>query len=46
MAGSDAVRRWFGDEFVDLYLAHKRGEQAALDGLDDLEKCQKYKDVY
>lgn len=45
-AGSQAVRSWFGDGFVELYKAHKLGEMAQLKGLDDLEKCQKYKDVY
>lgn len=46
MSESDAVRNWFGTEFVDLYLAHKQGEMAQLEGLSGLEKCQKYKDVY
>lgn len=44
--GSEAVRGWFGDAFVDLYIAHKRGEMAQLDGLDWAQKCDRYKDVY
>jgi glutamine synthetase len=43
---SSAVRSWFGDAFVDLYLAHKQGEMAQLDGLDWVQKCDRYKDVY
>ena len=31
---SAAVRGWFGDEFVDLYVANKRGEMAVLSELD------------
>jgi glutamine synthetase len=44
--GSTAVRQWFGDAFVDLYVAHKRGEIAQLSGLDWIQKCNRYKDVY
>lgn len=44
--GSEAVRRWFGAEFVALYAAHKRAEMAALDGLDDRAKCARYAEVY
>ncbi|MDA0722260.1 MAG: glutamine synthetase family protein [Proteobacteria bacterium] len=43
---SKAVRQWFGDAFVDLYIAHKHGEIAQLAGLDQSEKCNRYKDVY
>ncbi|WP_308445977.1 glutamine synthetase family protein [Ruegeria spongiae] len=43
---SKAVRSWFGDEFVNLYVAHKQGEILQLDGLDWAEKCDRYKDVY
>jgi len=46
LGGSKAVRQWFGDEFVDLYLAHKRGEMAQLAGLGWPEKCSRYKEVY
>ncbi len=43
---SQAARGWFGAEFVDLYVAHKRGEMEQLDGLDWAEKCKRYGDVY
>ena len=43
---SAAVRGWFGDEFVDLYVANKRGEMAVLSELDWNQKCDRYKDVY
>jgi len=43
---SKAVRGWFGGEFVDLYLAHKRGELEQLEGLDWPSKCERYRDVY
>ncbi|MGB7322744.1 MAG: glutamine synthetase, partial [Albidovulum sp.] len=46
LGGSKAVRQWFGDAFVDLYIAHKHGEIAQLAGLDQAEKCNRYKDVY
>ncbi|MEZ5825486.1 MAG: glutamine synthetase family protein [Geminicoccaceae bacterium] len=44
--GSKAARSWFGDAFVDLYTAHKKGEMAALAGLDWAEKCERYMAVY
>lgn len=43
---SEAVRRWFGDRFVDVYLAHKAGEMQRLAGLDWPEKCRAYREVY
>lgn len=43
---SDAVRRWFGDDFVNVYLAHKKEELAQLDGFEWQEKCNRYKEVY
>jgi glutamine synthetase len=43
---SAALRSWFGSEFVDLYVAHKRGEITELDGLDIKQKCDRYKEVY
>ena len=46
LGGSRAVRDWFGDNFVDAYIAHKRGELEVLSGLDWAEKCTRYKDVY
>jgi len=46
MDGSKAVREWFGDEFVNVYLAHKHKEIAELKGLEWQEKCNRYKEVY
>ncbi len=46
LEGSAPLRHWLGRDFVDLYIAHKRGEIAQLDGLDDAQKCDRYKDVY
>ena len=43
---SAAVRGWFGDAFVDLYIANKRGERTVLSELDWTQKCDRYKDVY
>ena len=43
---SQAVRRWFGAEFVRVYADHKRSEMAALAGLDALAKCARYAGVY
>jgi glutamine synthetase len=43
---SCAARDWFGDDFIDVYIAHKRGEMEVLSGLDWTEKCALYKDVY
>jgi glutamine synthetase len=43
---SAATRRWFGDDFVDLYVAHKRGEMEQLKDLDWPAKCKKYMEVY
>ncbi|WP_299349165.1 glutamine synthetase family protein [uncultured Maritalea sp.] len=45
-AASSATRAWFGDDFVDLYVAHKRGEMEHLKDLDWPAKCAKYMDVY
>ena len=44
--GSTPARRWFGNDFIDLYIAHKKAEIAALSGLDWSEKCDRYKEVY
>ncbi|WP_158971527.1 type I glutamate--ammonia ligase [Chachezhania sediminis] len=45
-SGSAMVRQWFGDGFVDLYTAHKRGEMAAIADLDWRAKCDRYAEVY
>ncbi|MDZ7601623.1 MAG: glutamine synthetase family protein [Hoeflea sp.] len=46
MDGSKMVREWFGDEFVNVYLAHKHKEIAELEGLEWQDKCNRYKEVY
>lgn len=46
LSASEAARSWFGNDFVDLYVAHKRGEQAQLEGLDEVTKCARYAEVY
>lgn len=43
---SEAVRGWFGDDFADLYIAHKRGEMERLKDLDWATKCARYSEVY
>ena len=46
LEASDAVRSWFGEVFVDVYLKHKRGEMAFLDGKTVEEMCALYEQVY
>ena len=46
LESSTVVRSWFGDAFVDLYIAHKYGELEQLEGLDWQQKCNRYRDVY
>lgn len=46
LEASDAVRAWFGSDFVDVYVAHKRAELDHLSGLDWAGKCDLYKGVY
>jgi len=43
---NDTVRGWFPGEFADVYLAHKRGELAFLDGLGEEERCAAYEAAY
>jgi glutamine synthetase len=43
---SETVRRWFPEGFVDIYLAHKRGEIAFLEGKDEAELCAAYQAAY
>ena len=45
-AANDTVRGWFGDTFADIYLAHKQGELAFLDGKTTQQRCAAYEDVY
>jgi glutamine synthetase len=46
MEKSDAVRAWFGDLFLDVYVKHKRGEMEYLDGRTVEEICHLYEQVY
>jgi glutamine synthetase len=44
---SDGVARgWLAPRLLDTYLAVKRAELAALEGLDDAARCSRYVDVY
>ncbi|MEP2030137.1 MAG: glutamine synthetase family protein [Paracoccaceae bacterium] len=43
---SETTSRWFGPEFKSVYCAHKRGEMACLDGMDDNAKCARYGEAY
>lgn len=43
---SAAVRSWFGDLFMDVYLKHKRGEMAHLEGKTTEEICRAYEQAY
>ncbi len=40
------ARDWFPPEFIDVYLKHKRGEIAHLEGLDEAEVHAAYSRVY
>lgn len=42
----ETVRGWFPEAFVEVYLAHKRGEIAVVEGLTDKQKCARYALVY
>lgn len=46
MEKSSAVRSWFGDLFLDVYVKHKRGEIEYLDGRTVEELCELYQQVY
>lgn len=46
MAAEPAIADWFGAEFTAVYLAHKRGELAVLDGVSPEEQCARYMAVY
>ena len=43
---SEAVGGWMGEEFRRVYLDHKRGELAHLEGMDDGERLAAYGRVY
>jgi len=42
----EPARRWFGEEFVSVYLAHKRAEIAHVADMTLAEQCQLYDEVY
>ncbi|MGI9434683.1 MAG: glutamine synthetase family protein [Geminicoccaceae bacterium] len=44
--GSEDVRRWFPEGFVDIYLAHKRDEIRALYGQSEASVCAAYQTAY
>lgn len=45
-AANATVTGWFPDGFAELYVKHKQGEAAVLEGLDDAECCRRYEEVY
>ena len=46
LESAEGIRDLMPGELLDAYLMHKRGELAALDGLDDDEICRRYAEVY
>jgi len=42
LAAYEEARRWFGDDFLALYLQFKRSELKALGGLDPIDVCRRY----
>jgi len=46
MLSQPLVREWFGDELIDVYNAHKRGELAHLQDLDSKGMRERYAAVY
>lgn len=40
------VRSWFPGRFIDVYLAHKRGEMAYLQDMSEAEVCSAYEQAY
>ena len=45
-AAEDCIGEWFGQTFRDVYLSHKRGELAVVQGLSPEEMCARYAAVY
>ncbi len=43
---NEVVRGWFGEEFANIYLAHKRGELDYLKDMSESEICAAYESVY
>jgi len=46
LAADPQVERWFSTGFVDVYLKHKQGEIAFLDGLSQEDVCAAYEKAY
>lgn len=38
--------QWFGEHYLRAYLMQKRGEAAAMDGLDEATVCARYAEAY
>lgn len=43
---SKEAKTWFGEQFIDVYLKHKKGELDFLSGKSDEEIYQSYEQVY
>ena len=46
LSENEAVKNWFPDTFVPVYLAHKASEIAYLADMTDLERCSAYASTY
>lgn len=46
MSANKTLRGWFGDQFVDVYLAHKYSELEHVKNMDDLARCEEYGRTY
>lgn len=45
-ADNETATGWFPEGFADVYLAHKQGELALLEGSDTAARCKAYSAVY
>jgi glutamine synthetase len=43
---NETVQSWFREPFMDVYLKHKRGELAYLEGMSPQDACKAYEGVY
>ena len=46
LENNDTVQSWFRESFIDVYLKHKRGELAYLEGMSPQDACKAYEGVY
>lgn len=46
LENNDTVQSWFREPFIDVYLKHKRGELAYLEGMSPQDACKAYEGVY